>query len=295
MDDLAELLFFSAGLTRKVRYGSEVLYMRAAPATGALYPIELYVVCRAVEGLKAGVYHYNPLDFSLVSLREGDFRATLASFSEPSVEGAPATIAFTSLAWRNSWKYQARSYRHWFWDAGVIIANLLAVASALRLKTRVVAGFVDSKVNELLGLEDGKEAAVALMPVGNRSGEVERTTVMPFGPIYPKTSPLPRSEIEYPEIWEAHRASSLHSDAEVGRWREVKYAGNPENESIGPAFRLEGEEPIHQSRIELREAILRRGSTRKFAILPLKFSQLSRVLRDSKMKIPFDLDRKSVV
>src|SRR5436309_14216427 len=41
---LAEILFFSAGLTRKMRLGSEEYFMRAASATGALYPIELYVV-----------------------------------------------------------------------------------------------------------------------------------------------------------------------------------------------------------------------------------------------------------
>ncbi len=41
LGDLAELLFFSAGLTRRVKYGQEVLYMRAASATGALYPIGL--------------------------------------------------------------------------------------------------------------------------------------------------------------------------------------------------------------------------------------------------------------
>src|SRR3989442_683558 len=41
---LSELLFFSAGLTRKMRFGGEFHYMRAASATGALYPIELYVI-----------------------------------------------------------------------------------------------------------------------------------------------------------------------------------------------------------------------------------------------------------
>ncbi|HEY4657209.1 MAG TPA: hypothetical protein VIH34_01855, partial [Candidatus Bathyarchaeia archaeon] len=74
---LAELLFFSAGLTRRFRHGGEIHYMRAASATGALYPIELYVVSGGVEGLRTGVYHFNPLDFSLVQLRAGDYRAEL--------------------------------------------------------------------------------------------------------------------------------------------------------------------------------------------------------------------------
>src|SRR6266568_195090 len=67
---LSELLFFSAGLTRKMRFGKEFHYMRAASATGALYPIELYVICGRIPDLEAGVYHFNPLHFSLAKLRE---------------------------------------------------------------------------------------------------------------------------------------------------------------------------------------------------------------------------------
>src|SRR3990170_1228668 len=155
--DLAELLFFSAGLTRRFRHGGEIHYMRAASATGALYPIELYVVSGGVEGLRAGVYHFDPLDFSLVQLRAGDYRAELAGMSDETVSSAPATVVFSSFAWKNAWKYQARSYRHWFWDGGVIAANLLAVSASMGLDARVVAGFVDRSVNELLGLSNNKE------------------------------------------------------------------------------------------------------------------------------------------
>ncbi len=38
--------------------------MRAASATGALYPIEIYVVSQDIPGLSAGVYHFCPGDFS---------------------------------------------------------------------------------------------------------------------------------------------------------------------------------------------------------------------------------------
>ena len=40
--------------------------MRAPSATGALYPIELYVVCGDITpDLTAGVYHFGPADFEL--------------------------------------------------------------------------------------------------------------------------------------------------------------------------------------------------------------------------------------
>src|SRR5712664_3080192 len=155
---LSELLFFSAGLTRAMRFGKELHYMRAASATGALYPIETYVISGRIPGLEAGVYHFNPEQFSLAKLRDGDYRSALDDAGCPDSQSAPFTLAFTSLAWRNAWKYEARSYRHWFWDSGVIAANLLATSNSAGLSTEVALGFVDSEVDLLLGLEAKKEA-----------------------------------------------------------------------------------------------------------------------------------------
>ena len=70
---LAELLYLSAGLIRKAQLpvAGEVHY-RAAASAGALYPVEVYVVCGDITGLEAGVYHFSPAGFSLVRLRQGD-------------------------------------------------------------------------------------------------------------------------------------------------------------------------------------------------------------------------------
>src|SRR5215218_970161 len=161
--DLAEILFFSAGITRAIKYNSVTYYMRAASATGALYPIELYVVCKELApDLKAGIYHFSPAEFSLTQIRSGDYRHHLAEASaEPTMTLiSPFTIVFTSLAWRNAWKYQARSYRHWFWDSGVIVANLLATTVAMGLATHLNMGFIDEMVNCQLSLEQRKKTTV---------------------------------------------------------------------------------------------------------------------------------------
>jgi hypothetical protein len=56
---LAEILFLSAGITRRRTYpGGEMLF-RAAACTGALYHIDLYIV-GVLEDLKAGVYQFSP-------------------------------------------------------------------------------------------------------------------------------------------------------------------------------------------------------------------------------------------
>ena len=277
VDTLAELLFFSAGITREFKVpGRGTFYMRAAPATGALYPIELYVVCRDLEGLKAGVYHFSPGDFSLSRLRSGDWTPALSSYagSRADVSAAPASIVLTSIAWRNSWKYQARSYRHWFWDGGVIAANLLATANSAGLRSSVVLGFEDEAVNRLLGLRARQEAAIAICPVGipdavcpaRRSGG-PRTTLPP--PIDPAFIPLSRSEVDYPEVWEAHEASCLRDFGEVRAWTtrpgEEEKAPGPTTPPSGLKLSSGPDLPRPDEGPDLAQVILRRGSTRRFS------------------------------
>jgi SagB-type dehydrogenase family enzyme len=319
--DLAEILFFSAGITRAIKYNSVTYYMRAASATGALYPIELYVVCKDLApDLKAGIYHFSPADFSLTQIRSGDYRHQLAAAcAEPAMTlNSPFTLVFTSLAWRNAWKYQARSYRHWFWDSGVIVANFLATAVAMGLATRLNMGFVDDIVNNLLCLESRKEATVA---IGNVSEEEPQTSKdlldvetktegkienkIPKIPV-PKIRPLSERETSYPEIWALHEASALFTAAEAREWIN---GFNYDDDTVAP-FKLNSRNtpsealgvldrrPISPSRGNLSdniprlvEVILQRGSTRRFANSSVSFSILSTILDSSTRGIPLDVLR----
>src|SRR5213593_5012704 len=217
---LSELLFFSAGLTRKVRFGKELYYMRAASATGALYPIELYVISGRIPGLEAGVYHFNPLHFSLAKLRDGDYRAALDDAGSSDSLFAPLTLAFTSLAWRNAWKYEARSYRHWFWDSGVIVANLLATSNSAGIAAKAILGFVDSEIDQLLSLEAKKEATVALAVVGIDHNPKALGLRQPIPSLALEINPLSSEEVDYPLIWETNAASQLRSKSETEAWRK---------------------------------------------------------------------------
>jgi SagB-type dehydrogenase family enzyme len=282
---LSELLFFSAGLTRKMRFGKELYYMRAASATGALYPIELYVISGRIPGLEAGVYHFNPEQFSLAKLREGDHRSALEDAGSPDSQSAPFTLAFTSLAWRNAWKYEARSYRHWFWDSGVIAANLLATSNSAGLATTLELGFADSELDQLLGLEARKEATVALAIVG--AGHAERAPSMhrPIPNLALDVKPLSREEVDYPIIWETNESSGLGNSSETESW---KTSPDPSKRNVPttPAFPLRDTE--EDSSPALDEVILLRGSSRKFAREPISFDRLSIILRSSATRIPLD-------
>jgi hypothetical protein len=80
---------------------------------------------------------------------------------EPAVAHAPATIICTGTYWRNAWKYQARTYRHFGWDNGTLLANMLAVSAASGLPAEIMLGFVDGEVNRLLDLDTRREVSCA--------------------------------------------------------------------------------------------------------------------------------------
>ena len=91
LDAIARILHFSAGITKKIDYPWGPMLFRAAACTGALYHIELYLVCGDLPSLEAGVYHYGSHDSALRQLRRGDYRGVLveASGNSPTVAEAP--------------------------------------------------------------------------------------------------------------------------------------------------------------------------------------------------------------
>ena len=58
LEAIAQLLYLSAGITRHRKYPGGEIYFRAAACTGALYEVELYLVCGDLSNLEAGVYHF---------------------------------------------------------------------------------------------------------------------------------------------------------------------------------------------------------------------------------------------
>ena len=274
LENLTALLFFSAGLTRKKIYGrGEEYHFRAAASTGALYQTEVYAVTGDLAGLPAGVYHFCPGDFSLRRLREGDLRRELAeAAADERLARVPATLVLTAIFWRNTWKYQARGYRHLFWDSGTMLANLLAVAGGIGAAARLVTGFADARVNRLLGLEAEKEASLELVPLGSEGPPAP--VPPPLVEITPRYTPLSRSEVDYPLLREMHAASTLGEPAEVARWRQGREWERRDPPSDLPPLPA----PRARSERALGETILRRGSTRQFAQVSISAEELSTVL-----------------
>jgi SagB-type dehydrogenase family enzyme len=288
LEAVAQLLYLSAGITRKRSYSGGEIYFRAAACTGALYEVELYLVCGDLTNLEAGVYHFAPAEFGLRKLRAGDYRHVLlgATGGEPAIAHAPLTIVCTCTYWRNAWKYQARTYRHFGWDNGTLLANLLAVATGLGLPAKVVCGFVDASVNRLLDVDSEREVAFSLVPLGHAAA-LSPPSPAEASPLSLETVPLSQREVDYPLMRETHAASSLDSAEEVEAWR----GHTPMTDFPPPAGQIVQLAPLSDAempRDPIEQVIQRRGSTRKFARSPIALPQLSTMLDRATRGVPAD-------
>ena len=285
---LASIFHHSAGITRRRRIpGGEILF-RAAACTGALYHIELYLVCGDLPDLKAGVYHFDAHDFALRKLREGDFRSVLvqASGHEPAIENAPAIVICTGTFWRNAWKYRSRTYRHCFWDNGTMLANLLAISAAHRVPAKIIAGFVDETVNGLLSIDPQREVALSLVALGYirspSAGPAPESS-----PLDLKTVPLSRTEVDYPAIRAMHTASSIATPEEVEAWRgQTPIRTIPE--ASGPLYQLQPDLDAESTNDSVEHVVVRRGSSRQFVHSSITVAQLSNMLHCSTQGVPAD-------
>ena len=295
---LASIFHHSAGITKRGTFPGGEIFFRAAACTGALYHIELYLVCGDLPdddgpGIEAGVYHFSTHDFSLRKLREGDHRGTLvkATGGEPSVERAPAVLVCAGTYWRNAWKYRARTYRHCFWDNGTILANLLAISNAHGVPAKVVGGFADGAVNHLLGLDTDRETALTLVPLGHTQSP--RTMPPPEAPsldlpsINFNTAPLSKAEVDYPAIRVMHDASSLDTGEEAAEWHG-KTPIAPATEPSGRMFPLQPHSDREMAGDAIQRVIVRRGSSRQFLRRSITFPQLSNILHRATRGVPAD-------
>jgi SagB-type dehydrogenase family enzyme len=284
---LAHLLFFSAGVLRRRSHPGGAIFFRAAACTGALYHVDVYVVCAELAGVPAGVHHFGPHDFALRTLRAGDHRAHLvaATADDPHVRDAPVVLALTSTFWRNAWKYRERTYRHAFWDAGTMLANLLAAAAALGVPAHVVMGFVDRDVERLVDLDRQREVPLALVALG--AGAASPPPAPELAPLDLATLPLSKREIAYPILAEAHAASSLPDADAVRRWRSAG-AKAPPPATVRPDVALAplGDDAVRES---IEPVIARRGSTRRFPRTAIALDRFATLVHAATRPVPLDV------
>jgi SagB-type dehydrogenase family enzyme len=158
--ELSQLLWAAQGIT-------DPRGLRTAPSAGGTYPLEVYVVVGAVEGLAAGVYKYGPRDHAIVRVREGDKRAELAeaALGQAWVREAAVDFVIAAEYGRTTGRYGDRGVRYVHMEAGHAAQNLLLQATALGLGAVPVGAFDDERVGAAIG-SPPNERPLYVIPVG---------------------------------------------------------------------------------------------------------------------------------
>jgi SagB-type dehydrogenase family enzyme len=135
--------------------------LRSNPSSGNLHPTEGYIVADAVAGL-AGIpalYHYAPREHAL-ELRAELGAECFASLVRLFPAGA-FLLGFSSVNWREAWKYGERAFRYCQHDVGHALGAARFAARALGCRMRLLDGVSDDTIAALLGIDRDADFAGA--------------------------------------------------------------------------------------------------------------------------------------
>lgn len=164
LKEVSQVLWAAQGITAP-QWGG-----RTAPSAGALYPLEVYLMVRKLEGVKPGVYRYLPKEHKLNGVLEGDVSADLAqaALGQTFIGTAPVSLVFTGVFERTTKKYGERGILYVYMEAGHAAQNVYLQVQSLGLGTVTVGAFHDEEIQKTLNLSE-KETPLYIMPVGRVS------------------------------------------------------------------------------------------------------------------------------
>ncbi len=265
-EDLSRILQLTYSLTARAKQsGGGDFFFRSAASAGALYPTEIYVATRGVEGLEDGLYHFSIARHGLAPLRSGDLSAYISRLLRPQTGGLQVTFFLSAIFFRSAWKYRDRAYRYHLLDTGHVLEHLILSLRAMGLPHTCTFDFDDHGVNRLLGLDETREATLVLVGTGAAAGtEPEDGPPLPeLSEIYTGVSRMAREEDVVPLILEMHESScSVVHEAEP-----VETAA-PTGPPVAAWEDLRA--PLHwPERVRFPDAVFQRRSRRNFVPVPL--------------------------
>lgn len=145
---------------------------RAHPSGGALYPLEIYPVVYAVDGIDAGLYHYSPVGHALAALASDPaHREALREWARHkmgmrSPVGPQVLFLVTAVFARTCWKYSGMAYQAILMETGALYQTMYLAATALGLGPCAIGAFPERATAELLGVDSRDESQVGMFALG---------------------------------------------------------------------------------------------------------------------------------
>lgn len=166
---LASVLRAAYGVARQEAYGRLDFTTRTVPSGGALYPLELSLICRHVEGLASGIYHYLPGQHALEGVKAVAPPLPFLTYlfmGQAQLVAAPVLVVLSAAFGRTMKKYGDRGYRYILLEAGHAMQNLNLACTALGLGSCNIGGFFDEELAALLGLPVAHEGVLYAVAIG---------------------------------------------------------------------------------------------------------------------------------
>jgi len=156
LKNVAALLELSLGISAWKQYGDNRWALRCNPSSGNLHPTEGYLVLpNMTAAIPAGVYHY--LSHDHVLEQRGIFGHKGTEILESALSTGSLLLGFTSIPWREAWKYGERAFRYCQHDIGHAIAAIRYAAATLGWKVQLLDNWADTEISITLGLEQNED------------------------------------------------------------------------------------------------------------------------------------------
>lgn len=169
------------------------------PSGGGLHPLEAYLLVQRVDGVDAGLYHYNVESHALDRLpRPAGFDVT--AFARRMVAGQhyfsdAAVLLVVAVRFpRSSWKYRRhpKIYRAILLEAGHASQNLYLSATERGLGAYVTAAINEIDIEEAFGLDALLEGPIAVCGFGPRAQRLQTVELDPAHRVWDEAGNLVR-------------------------------------------------------------------------------------------------------
>jgi len=202
---LSQLLFYSAAISASKRVPSTGYRyaLRVNPSSGNLHPTEFHFLARGLKDWPDGLYHYRPSAHMAEQRALGnlDMRWTDSS--------APVVFLFTTIAWREAWKYRDRAYRYCLHDIGHAWQALALAGRAIGCDSFARGHFPDDEVAQSCRLHEDEWPMLVVELRGPsipmRASCTAAETVWYGG----HANRLSTDDVVYPRIHAIHTATKL--------------------------------------------------------------------------------------
>lgn len=150
---VSRLLEYALAISAWKQAGEVRWALRSNPSSGNLHPTEAYLLIPGVAGLAPGpgLYHYAVKEHALELRAQWPQKNVLQL-----LQGFPPEaflIGFSSVNWRETWKYGERAFRYCQHDVGHAIGSVRIAAQTLGWRMLLLDGLADDAIASLLGID----------------------------------------------------------------------------------------------------------------------------------------------